>query len=119
MLIIAPDIKTLAEPLCDELRHLHIALVLVRYDGSNDNGDIKTLQFFDYENIDISDLIPHGIMRQTKTLFFDILYEYDPLWDAEEGSFGSFDWDLLRRTLHHEHNKRYIDHTTDDCDVEF
>ncbi|RMH32081.1 MAG: hypothetical protein D6690_14615 [Nitrospirae bacterium] len=119
MLILTTDIKTLAEPLCNELRHLNITLVRVRYDGSDYDGDIKTLQLFDYENIDISDLSPHGIIRQTSTLFLDILHEYDPLWDAEEGSFGSFDWDLLQRTLHHEHNKRYIDHTTDDCDIEF
>jgi len=73
--------------LLEKLRRLGVEIVTADYDGSGDRGQIEDPQFGSRE-------VPAETQKAVLDFFYDALEEVHPGWELNEGSYGTFEWDV-------------------------
>ncbi len=86
----------------EKLRQLGVQTVMAPYDGCGDSGQIETPDFGSVE-------VPGALVTAVQDLFYDFLEEFYGGWEINEGSFGTFEWDLKADRINLEHSTRTYD----------
>ncbi len=85
--------------LLKKLRKLGIETVTADYDGLGDRGQIEDPQFG-------SNNVPPETEKAVLDLFYDLLEEEHLGWEINEGSYGSFEWDIKADVIRLGHIQR-------------
>jgi len=113
----------------DALAATEITSISVTFDGESDSGQIGEITAFAGGNphplpaiqIEIQHVPWGGGKRDSsrsplrdaiETLCYDYLSQKQSGWEDNEGGFGSFAFDVARRSIALEFNGRYSDYTT-------
>jgi len=102
--------------------------VTVEYDGSDDSGQIESIEAWDAANEKIplpslrkiqlasenpdSPVDEIGLEAAVEQLVWDYLYDNHSGWENNDGAFGTFEFSVPDRTITLQHNDRYTDVNT-------
>ena len=102
--------------------------VTVEYDGSDDSGQIESIEAWNTANEKIP--LPSlrkvqlasentdfpvdeiGLEAAVEQLAWDYLYDNHGGWENNDGAFGTFEFSVPDRTIALQHNERYTDVNT-------
>lgn len=103
--------ETEAPNIRKQLLGLGAVNIVVEYNGAGDSGCIEQLTVFDdkaipfwLENANVPN--PSTLKDTIESIFYDLLETRYGGWEINDGSYGSFTWDLLADTLKHTHSER-------------
>jgi len=102
--------------------------VTVEYDGSDDSGQIESIEAWNAANEKIplpslrkvqlasentdSPVDEIGLEAAVEQLVWDYLYDNHGGWENNDGAFGTFEFSVSDRTIALQHNERYTDVNT-------
>ena len=102
--------------------------VTVEYDGSDDSGQIESIEAWNAANEKIplpslrkvqlasenpdSPVDEIGLEAAVEQLVWDYLYDNHSGWENNDGAFGTFEFSVPDRTITLQHNDRYTDVNT-------
>ena len=102
--------------------------VTVEYDGSDDSGQIESIEAWNTANEKIplpslrkvqlasentdSPVDEIGLEAAVEQLVWDYLYDNHGGWENNDGAFGTFEFSIPDRTIALQHNERYTDVNT-------
>ncbi len=91
------------------LRSLGVASVLIEYDGSGDCGQIEKLTFRGKDQRLLIRVLSDAQHEEVEQFFYDLLESRYGGWENDEGAYGDFEWNLMRRAkVTHQHYEREI-----------
>jgi hypothetical protein len=105
-----------------------VTRVVVDFDGAGDEGQIEEIEAFAEDRVVDLPAVKVSVFRDNKTeeipledgieqIVYDALEASRPGWEINEGSYGSFGFDVATRTITLEFEARII--TTDSSQEEF
>jgi hypothetical protein len=110
------------------LAEIGIHRVTVDYDGSDDSGQIESIEAWDAANekiplpsirkVQLASENPDrpvediGLEAAVEELAWDYLYDNHSGWENNDDAFGTFVFNVPDRTITLEHNERYTDLNT-------
>lgn len=100
--------------LLEQLKNKGVALVVIRFDGAGDNGDIENIDFFDANNQAVA---VAELKKDLCALAFEILDRQGVTFD-DEGAFGEIVIDVENGKAELEVNTRYVDYETSSYELE-
>ena len=102
----------------NQLKGAGVACVHIQYDGCGDSGQIESIEYVGADGKPIDIL---GKIKITEDalmdLFYDLTQARHPGWENNDGAFGSFAFDIGKRTIQLEFNGRFTDVATHNYDL--
>ena len=102
--------------------------VTVEYDGSDDSGQIESIEAWNAANekiplptirkVQLASENPDSSVNEidleaaVEQLVWDYLYDNHGGWENNDGAFGTFEFSIPDRTIALQHNERYTDVNT-------
>ena len=102
--------------------------VTVEYDGSDDSGQIESIEAWNAANekiplptirkVQLASENPDSSVNEidleaaVEQLVWDYLYDNHRGWENNDGAFGTFEFSVSDRTIALQHNERYTDVNT-------
>ena len=115
-------------PIFAALDDAGIHRVTVEYDGTDDSGQIESIEAWNAANEKIplpslrkvqlasentdSPVDEIGLEAAVEQLVWDYLYDNHGGWENNDGAFGTFEFSVPDRTIALQHNERYTDVNT-------
>ncbi len=117
----------------DSLNEAGITAVTVEFDGEGDSGQIEsvtacageatvtlpttpvTLHYSSWQNEALT-TAETPLLEAIETLCYGYLEQYQGGWENNDGAFGTFTFDVARRTIQLEFNGRFTDVATHNYD---
>jgi len=110
----------------DALAAANLTLVTVNFDGEGDSGQINTITAYTKGDVpaDVpkTELVLHRatpiegdrtvevtLLNAIETLCYDYLSQCHGGWENDGGSYGTFEFDVVKRTIRLDCNVRFVD----------
>ena len=112
----------------DALEAANLTLVTVNFDGEGDSGQINTITAYTKGDVpaDVpeAELVLHRatqiesdrtvevtLLNAIETLCYDYLSQCHGGWENDDGAYGTFEFDVVKRTIRLDCNVRFVDST--------
>jgi hypothetical protein len=110
----------------DALAAANLTLVTVNFDGEGDSGQINAITAYTKgdapADVPETELVLHRatqiesdrtvavtLLNAIETLCYDYLSQCHGGWENDDGSYGTFEFDVVKRTIRLDCNVRFVD----------